>query len=164
MSVLALEFGNAGLLSLLVLVPVVVAGYVLAQRRRPRYAARFTNLDLLASVVPRTPRSQSSAIATLWIASPATSTTRAICPKRPALVNDRHQGQTEIDNPDATGEERGQLSVREQVNLVRPALSDARVDRARGSSRKPMDKREPRVHLDRKASVRGRHEDAPADT
>jgi Ca-activated chloride channel family protein len=55
MSVLALEFGNAGLLSLLVLVPVVVAGYVLAQRRRPRYAARFTNLDLLASVVPRTP-------------------------------------------------------------------------------------------------------------
>lgn len=39
----------------LLLVPLVVAAYLLAQRRRVRYAARFTNLDLLANVVERSP-------------------------------------------------------------------------------------------------------------
>ncbi|MBK6317349.1 MAG: VWA domain-containing protein [Dehalococcoidia bacterium] len=37
------------------LVPLAVALYVLAQYRRPKYAARFTNLDLLANVVEKTP-------------------------------------------------------------------------------------------------------------
>ncbi len=36
-------------------VPVLAAMYALAQRRRPRYAARFTNLDLLANVVEAAP-------------------------------------------------------------------------------------------------------------
>jgi Ca-activated chloride channel family protein len=40
----------------LLLVPLLVAGYVLAQRRRARYAVRFTNTDLLASVVTESPR------------------------------------------------------------------------------------------------------------
>jgi Ca-activated chloride channel family protein len=39
----------------LLLVPVVALGYVLIQRRRTRYAVRFTNLDLLANVVERSP-------------------------------------------------------------------------------------------------------------
>ena len=39
----------------LLLVPVALAAYVWAQQRRSRYAARFTNLDLLASVVARGP-------------------------------------------------------------------------------------------------------------
>lgn len=38
---------------LLVLVAALVAAYVLLQRRRPTYAVRFTELDLLASLVPR---------------------------------------------------------------------------------------------------------------
>jgi Ca-activated chloride channel homolog len=42
------------LLTLLV-VPAAIAGYLLLQRRRSRYAARFTNLDLLANVVERSP-------------------------------------------------------------------------------------------------------------
>lgn len=39
----------------LVLLPLLVALYVWAQFRRPKYAVRFTNLDLLANVVERTP-------------------------------------------------------------------------------------------------------------
>jgi Ca-activated chloride channel family protein len=44
----------AALLSL-ALIPVAIGGYVLVQRRRVRYAMRFTNLDLLANVVDRSP-------------------------------------------------------------------------------------------------------------
>ncbi len=39
----------------LALVPLALAGYLVVQRRRMRYAARFTNLDLLANVVDRFP-------------------------------------------------------------------------------------------------------------
>ena len=40
----------------LVLVPLALAAYVLLQRRRARYAVKFTNLDLLANLVDETPR------------------------------------------------------------------------------------------------------------
>ena len=39
----------------LLLVPVLLGLYVWAQRRRARYAVRFTNLDLLANLAPRRP-------------------------------------------------------------------------------------------------------------
>jgi Ca-activated chloride channel family protein len=39
----------------LLLVPLALLGYLLVQRRRPKYAVRFTNLDLLANVVERSP-------------------------------------------------------------------------------------------------------------
>jgi Ca-activated chloride channel family protein len=44
-----------GLLWALALVPVALAAYLLAQRRRSRYTVRFTNLDLLANVVSAKP-------------------------------------------------------------------------------------------------------------
>jgi Ca-activated chloride channel homolog len=44
-----------GLLWTLLLVPVALGAYVLAQRRRSRYTVRFTNLDLLANVVSAQP-------------------------------------------------------------------------------------------------------------
>jgi Ca-activated chloride channel homolog len=44
-----------GMLWALALLPAAVGAYLLGQRRRARYAARFTNLDLLNNVVPRSP-------------------------------------------------------------------------------------------------------------
>ena len=39
----------------LLLVPIVIGFYLWAQRRRSKYAVRFTNLDLLANIAPRRP-------------------------------------------------------------------------------------------------------------
>jgi Ca-activated chloride channel family protein len=39
----------------LLLVPIAIGFYLWAQRRRSRYAVRFTNLDLLANLAPRRP-------------------------------------------------------------------------------------------------------------
>ena len=45
-----MSFGHPWLLLSLLILPLVVLGYWLAQRRRQRYAVRYTNLDVLASV------------------------------------------------------------------------------------------------------------------
>ena len=42
-------------LLLLLLIPLAVGGYLVMQKRRSRYAIRFTNLDLLANVVGQSP-------------------------------------------------------------------------------------------------------------
>lgn len=47
------SFLAPGRLWLLLVVAGLLVAYVVLQRRRPAYAARFTELDLLASVVPR---------------------------------------------------------------------------------------------------------------
>jgi len=49
------SFLNPVYLPILILVPVLALLYLLAQRRRSSYAVRFTNLDLLASVVGKRP-------------------------------------------------------------------------------------------------------------
>ena len=51
----AMSFAAPHLLWGLLLAPLALAAYVLAQRRRGRYAVRFTNVDLLATLVPRGP-------------------------------------------------------------------------------------------------------------
>jgi Ca-activated chloride channel family protein len=45
-----MSFGNPFLLLALLIVPAAVATWVVAERRRMRYAVRFTNLDVLAEV------------------------------------------------------------------------------------------------------------------
>jgi Ca-activated chloride channel family protein len=52
---LAVNFANAGVLWLLLAPVVLVAAYMAFRRRRMRYAVRFTNLELLSAVAPRTP-------------------------------------------------------------------------------------------------------------
>ncbi len=46
-----MTFGSPFMLITLLLVPLAIGMYVLAQRRRMRYAVRYTNVDVLASVV-----------------------------------------------------------------------------------------------------------------
>jgi Ca-activated chloride channel family protein len=50
-----MTFADPLLLIGLLLVPVALIAYRLVQRRRSRYAVRFTNVDLLGNLVPRTP-------------------------------------------------------------------------------------------------------------
>ena len=50
-----LSFQSPALLWGLLALPVVAAAYLLAQRRRTRYAVRFTNVELLAGLLPHTP-------------------------------------------------------------------------------------------------------------
>ncbi|MEV4730239.1 VWA domain-containing protein [Saccharopolyspora sp. NPDC049426] len=50
-----LSFATPAWLWLLVLVAALAVGYLLVQRRRLRYTVTLTNLDLLASVMPRRP-------------------------------------------------------------------------------------------------------------
>ena len=50
-----MSFATPALLWALLLIPFLAAAYLLAQRRRIKYAARFTNLDLLTNVVDASP-------------------------------------------------------------------------------------------------------------
>lgn len=49
------SFAQPALLLGLLAVPLAIAAYLQVQRRRARYVVRFTNVDLLANLVPRQP-------------------------------------------------------------------------------------------------------------
>jgi Ca-activated chloride channel family protein len=51
-----MTFASPLLLASLLVVPAALLVYLLVQRRRSRYAVRFTNVDLLANIVPNAPR------------------------------------------------------------------------------------------------------------
>jgi Ca-activated chloride channel family protein len=88
-----MTFASPLLLLALVLVPLALVAYLLVQRRRSRYAVRFTNVDLLANIVPKSPRWRRHvppalylvAIATLGIALARPSMTVAV-PREEATV------------------------------------------------------------------------------
>src|SRR4051794_41390646 len=51
-----MSFATPIALAALVLVPPPLPAYLIVQRRRAKYALRFTNLPMLANVVDRAPR------------------------------------------------------------------------------------------------------------
>ncbi len=55
----------------LALLPALVAGYLLARRRRSRYAVRFTNVEVLSAVAPRRGTRREWAVAGLLLAAVA---------------------------------------------------------------------------------------------
>lgn len=64
-----MTFAAPELLLALLLVPFALALYLVAARRRSRYAVRFTNVDLLANLVPRTPAWRRHVPPALYIAA-----------------------------------------------------------------------------------------------
>jgi Ca-activated chloride channel homolog len=66
-----MTFAEPLLLIGLVAVPLAVAGYVLVQRRRSRYVVRFTNVDLLANLVPKAPAWRRHVPPALYVAAMA---------------------------------------------------------------------------------------------
>ena len=78
-----MSFASPELLLGLLIVPVALIGYLLVQRRRSRYAVRFTNVDLLANIAPHTPSWRRHLPPLLYLAAIAAL---AIGLARPSLV------------------------------------------------------------------------------
>jgi len=57
-----MTFADPAFLAALLLVPIALGAYLLVQRRRQRYVVRFTNVDLLTNLVPRTPSGRTKRI------------------------------------------------------------------------------------------------------
>ena len=78
-----MSFASPELLLGLLIVPLALIGYLIVQRRRSRYAVRFTNVDLLANIAPRTPSWRRHLPPVLYLAAIAAL---AIGLARPSLV------------------------------------------------------------------------------
>ena len=83
--------------------------------------------------------------------------------KRFALIDDRHQREPEVDDANTAGKERAKAAPREKPD-IRGGVPPCRPVRAmRERVGQPVDERQPRMHLDGKASVGRRQEYAPTD-
>jgi len=80
-------FAAPARLGLLVAVAGLAIGYVVAQRRRPRYALRFTNLALLDVVAPERPGLRRHLPAVAVLASASAMVLALAHPARPILVS-----------------------------------------------------------------------------
>jgi len=81
-----MNFLAPGRLWLLLAVVALVAGYVVVQRQRRHYAARFTNLELLASVAPKRPGWRRHVAAAALLAALVILVTAWARPTRPERV------------------------------------------------------------------------------
>ena len=78
-----MTFASPELLLGLLLVPLALAAYLLVQRRRSRYAVRFTNVDLLSNLVPQRPGWRRHLPTALYLAAIAAL---SVALARPAMV------------------------------------------------------------------------------
>jgi Ca-activated chloride channel family protein len=78
-----MTFATPWLLLALLLVPVALVLYLLAQRRRSRYVVRFTNVALLENLVPRRPAWRRHVPAALYLAAVAAL---AVALARPSMI------------------------------------------------------------------------------
>ena len=78
-----MTFASPELLIALALVPIAIGLYLLIQRRRTRYAVRFTNVDLLANIAPKRPAWRRHLPPILYLAALAAL---AVALARPAMV------------------------------------------------------------------------------
>jgi len=78
-----MTFAAPELLLGLLLVPAAIGLYLLVQRRRHRYAVRFTNVDLLANIAPKTPAFRRHVPPVLYLAA---ITALVIGLARPSMV------------------------------------------------------------------------------
>ena len=81
-----MNFLAPGRLWLLLAVVALLAGYIVVQRQRRHYAARFTNLDLLASVAPKRPGWRRHVAAAALLAALVILVTAWARPTRPEQV------------------------------------------------------------------------------
>jgi von Willebrand factor type A domain/Aerotolerance regulator N-terminal len=80
------SFAAPQLLWGLVLIPLALLAYVVAQRRRGRYAVRFTNLDLLAGLIERKPGPRRHLPPLLYLGSLALLVLALARPEAPVTV------------------------------------------------------------------------------
>jgi Ca-activated chloride channel homolog len=78
-----MTFASPELLLGLLLVPFALLAYLFVQRRRSRYAVRFTNVDLLSNLVPRSPGWRRHVPTVLYLGAIAAL---AIALARPSMV------------------------------------------------------------------------------
>src|SRR5262249_33308880 len=130
-----MNFLAPGRLWLLLVVAVLAAAYVVVQSRRRHYAARFTNLELLASVAPKRPGWRRHVGAAAMLAALVLPATAWAPPTRPehvpreratvmlAIDTSVSMRATDVDPSRLEAAKAGRVGVRRQAPEPVPARS-----------------------------------------
>jgi Ca-activated chloride channel family protein len=117
----------------LLLIPLAIGFYLWAQRRRSRYAVRFTNLDLLANIAPRRPSWRRHLPAALYLGAIAAL---LIGLARPTMV-------LAVPREDATVV----LAIDVSGSMRASDVSPTRLDAARASAQSFIDQLPPKIRV-----------------
>jgi Ca-activated chloride channel family protein len=126
-------FAAPARLGLLVVVAALAATYVVAQCRRPRYALRFTNLELLDVVAPDRPGTRRHLPPLLLLVSAATMVLALARPAHPSLVT-RPAGSVVV-------------AVDVSPSMMATDVRPSRLEAARQAVARFADLLPPRIHL-----------------
>jgi Ca-activated chloride channel family protein len=117
----------------LLLIPLAIGFYLWAQRRRSRYAVRFTNLDLLANIAPRRPSWRRHLPAALYLGAIAAL---LIGLARPTMV-------LAVPREDATVV----LAIDVSGSMRASDVSPTRLEAARASAQSFIDQLPPKIRV-----------------